>query len=245
MPPIRTISLSNIEIFRAKRKSFHSVDTLLFRIETYLYISFEKRVKKETNRIVHFARIESLKTRGGEGRREWFSCEKIRIPKGIELKRRSFDISLLYIFSFFYASSSFSSVGFVVVDSRREREGNSGRGAKREYIRIRCWGEKERGEKEGKRGKRGERGGTRHGDKRCVVCRWRSGTFGYARGRSAVDRANTAAPQPPLAEVSARRCAGAGRRRGSKPLHHGICIIIITSVMPSWADTASYSYKYI
>lgn len=53
-----------------------------------------------------------------------------------------------------------------------------------------------------------ERGGTRHGDKRCVVCRWRSGTFGYVRGWSAVDRANTAAPQPPFAEVSARRCAG-------------------------------------
>lgn len=79
----------------------------------------------------------------------------------------------------------------------------------------------------------------------CVVCRWRSGTFGYVRGWSAVDRANTAAPQPPFAEVSARRCAGTSRRRGSKPLHHGICIIIITSVMPSWAesaDTASYSY---
>lgn len=73
---------------------------------------------------------------------------------------------------------------------------------------------KKRGKKGGKERmeereeKERERGGTRHGDKRCVVCRWRSGTFGYVRGWSAVDRANTAAPQPPFAEVSARRCAG-------------------------------------
>lgn len=112
-----------------------------------------------------------------------------------------------------------------------------------ESIRISAIRMKKRRE-ERERERKGKRGGTRQGDKRCVVCRWRSGTFGYVRGRSAVDRANTAAPQPSppgggaFAEVSARRCAGASRRRGSKPLHHGICIIIITSVMPSWAELA-------
>lgn len=62
----------------------------------------------------------------------------------------------------------------------------------------------------------------------------------FVDGRRSIEQTRPR-PNPPggaFAEVSARRCARASRRRGSKPLHHGICMIIITSVMPSWAELA-------
>lgn len=65
----------------------------------------------------------------------------------------------------------------------------------------------------------------------------------FVDGRRSIEQTRPRPNPPPreggaFAEVSARRCAGASRRRGSKPLHHGICIIIITSVVPSWAELA-------